>query len=321
MDVFFYETFEEEVQGLKRGLQSHVKAGFTRETIQEHGSHEPPASVISIRNQSIIPTSWASKIRGILTRSTGYDHIEAYLKKCKVKVSCGYLPLYCSRSVAEQAMLVWMSLMRKLPRQIHNFKSFSRDGLTGQECEYKTLLVVGVGNIGYEVVRIGRGLGMEVLGVDIVKKHSSVTYVSIEEGLPLADVIVCAMNLTSVNRGYFNYRTLKKAKPDVIFINIARGELSPSVDLLRLSDENHLGGIALDVYHNESELAVSLRKDRSSEDEQVRATLALAGHPNVILTPHNAFNTREAVERKVSQSIQQIENFLENAHFLWPVPV
>lgn len=321
MDVFFYETFEEEVQRLKRGLQSHVKSGFTRETIQEHGSHEPPASVISIRTQSVLPTSWAPKITGILTRSTGYDHIEAYLKKCKVKISCGYLPLYCSRSVAEQAMLVGMSLMRKLPRQIHNFESFNRDGLTGQECEHKTLLVVGVGNIGYEVVRIGRGLGMEVLGVDIVKKHASVTYVSIKEGLPRADVVVCAMNLTSVNRGYFNYRTLKRAKAGAIFINIARGELSPSIDLLRLLDENHLGGISLDVYHNESELAVSLRKDRSSENEEVRATLALAGHPNVILTPHNAFNTREAVERKVSQSVQQIEHFLEYAHFLWPVPV
>jgi Phosphoglycerate dehydrogenase and related dehydrogenases len=77
-----------------------------------------------------------------------------------------------------------MSLLRKLPQQIEQFKSFNRDGLTGGECERKTLLVVGVGNVGYEVVRIGKGLDMEVLGVDVVKKHSSVSYVSIEEGPP-----------------------------------------------------------------------------------------------------------------------------------------
>jgi D-lactate dehydrogenase len=129
------------------------------------------------------------------------------------------------------------------------------------------------------------------------------------------------MNLTSDNLGYFNYQMLKKAEPGAIFVNIARGEMSPSADLLRLLDENHLAGVALDVYNQESELAVSLRTGRSSSNKEVQATLALSKRENVILTPHNAFNTREAVDKKAKYSIQQIEHFFEKGNFIWPVPI
>lgn len=319
-DVFFYEAFEEEAEALKHYLPNYIKAGFTRKTIQEQGDSEFSAPVISIRTQSVIPASWAGRLSGILSRSTGYDHIKAYLHECKSNIACGYLPLYCSRAVAEQAMLLWISLLRKLPQQIGQFANFHRDGLTGYECERKTLLVVGVGNVGYEVVRIGEGLGMKVLGVDIVKKHPSVSYIPIEEGIAQADVIVCAMNLTSENNGYFNYRMLKKAKQGSIFVNVARGELSPSADLLLLLDEEHIRGIALDVYNKESKLAVALRTGETSDDREIQATIALSRRPNVIMTPHNAFNTHEAVDRKASQSVQQLQHFFEHGSFLWTVP-
>jgi D-lactate dehydrogenase len=321
-DVFFFEAFEEETKELKRILPSSIKAGFSLNTIQENGNVEPPSSLISIRTQSRIPVDWANKLKGILSRSTGYDHLETYFQECKTPVHCGYLPLYCHRAVAEQAMLMWMALMRKLPLQLEQFSAFYRDGLTGHESENKVLLVVGVGNIGYEVVKIGRGLGMDVLGVDIEKKHDSVNYVEIDEGIVKADIIVCAMNLTSDNRNYFNCRLLRRAKPGVIFVNIARGEMSPSADLLRLLDEHHLGGVALDVYNQEDDLAVALRSSATTNnEEEVKAAIRLSEKPNAILTPHNAFNTQEAVERKVKQSVEQITHFIQHGVFLWPVPV
>lgn len=320
-DVFFYEAFEEEALLLKYYSKNQFKAGFTFKTIQEYGKSQPPASVISIRTQSVIPDCWADKISGILTRSTGYDHIERYLKKCNKNVLCGYLPLYCSRSVAEQAMLLWMSLLRKLPQQLNNFNTFNRNGLTGHECKGKTLLVVGVGNIGIEIVKIGNALGMNVLGVDIKKKHPSVSYVNLDYGLSKADIIVCAMNLTNENIYYFNYQTLKKAKKGSIFINISRGELSRSSDLLRLLDEKHIAGIALDVYNKESLLAHSLRERISISDKEIQSAIQLSKLPNVIMTPHNAFNTQEAVDRKASQSIEQVKNFIKYKRFIWPVEV
>jgi D-lactate dehydrogenase len=82
--------------------------------------------------------------------------------------------------------------------------------------------------------------------------------------------------------------------------------------MVMLLDEGHVSGLALDVYENESSLAVALRSGRSD--------YPLLGRQNVILTPHNAFNTAEAVDRKAKQTIQQIEYFLTNKWFLWPVP-
>jgi len=318
LDVFFYEAFEEEEQALERHLLPGMKAGFTWKTIQEAGNHTPPASIISIRTQSVLPILWAKTISGLLSRSTGYDHILVYLHKCQQKLPCGYLPSYCSRAVAEQTMLLWMALLRKLPKQIHQLKNFNRDGLTGQECQNKVLLIVGVGSIGYEVIQIGKGLGMNVLGVDIVEKYPDVSYTSIDKGLSQADIIVCAMNLTADNVNYFNYQLLMRGKPGLVFINIARGELSPTVDLLRLLDENFLGGVGLDVYDEEKKLAIMLRNEDIT-DKETLVTLELAKRDNVILTPHNAFNTQEAVERKSVDSIKQIANFLEYGKFLWPV--
>lgn len=322
LSVFFYEAFQEEEQALKRYLSPKLKVGFTWQTIQEVGETHPPAALISIRTQSIIPPAWGTKLSGLLTRSTGYDHIHHYLAQGQGNLPCGYLPRYCHRAVAEQTLLLWLTLLRKLPQQLHQFHTFNRDGLTGQECQQKTLLVVGVGHIGYEVIKISQGLGMPALGVDIEKKHPDVAYVTLEEGLPQADIVVCAMNLTADNRNYFNYSALKRGKPGMIFINIARGEMSPAVDLLQLLDEQFLGGVALDVYDRESELATLLRRGQiTAHHPDLGAILELAKRPNVILTPHNAFNTQEAVARKADHSIQQVNAFLVTGQFIWPVPV
>ena len=320
MDIFFYEAFEEEQHFLKTYAKKHkIQGDYTWKTIQECGHAKPPAPIISIRTQSIIPSSWSSQVSAFLTRSTGFDHVKRYLKANQTTIPCGYLPLYCNRAVAEQALLLWLSLMRKLKQQTASFLSFQRDGLTGYECEHKTLLVVGVGKIGLEIIRLGKGVGMNCLGVDIVKKHTDVTYVSIEEGLKKADVIVCAMNLTEENEKYFNYSLFQKVKKGAIFINIARGELSPSEDLLLALEEGILSGIGLDVYNKEAELAVKLREGSSFQSKTIDATLQLQKHPQAILTPHNAFNTLEAVKKKSKQSIEQAKNFLKEGKFIWSI--
>jgi len=306
LQVYFYEAFEEEGEAIRRYLPPHIRAGFTDKTIQEKGDLHPPAPLISFRTQSVLPPSWSKSLSGIVSRSTGYDHLIG------LDVPCGHLPLYCSRAVAEQAILLVMALMRKFPRQMEQFWRFHRDGLTGAECQGKNLLVVGVGNIGSEVVKIGQGLGMAVRGVDLVQRHSWVDYVSRNEGLGWADAIVCAMNLTGQNRGYFDYATLARAKPGAFLVNIARGEMVPVADLVRILDEGKLGGAALDVHEREPEMAVAMRSGRYESP--------LRGRPNVILTPHNAFNTAEGLERKARQAAEQAVHFIEHGTFIWPAP-
>jgi|TARA_Y100000310_G_scaffold339888_1_gene433989 D-lactate dehydrogenase len=329
--VYFYEAFEEEAACLRSYLPAEMTAEFSEKTIQELDSREPPAEIVSVRTQSIIPPEWAGKVKAILARTTGYDHMQAYRRLTDSDVPCGHLPLYCARAVAEQAMLLWTALIRKLPLQQAQFEGFNRDGLTGRECQGKNLLVVGVGNIGHEVVSIATALGMNVSGVDIVPKHADVQYVDFEGALAHADILVCAMNLTADNRRYFNYEMLRSCKPGLIFVNVSRGECSPAVDLVRLIEAGCLGAVGLDVYDNEPALAVSARsrdaghrdadRGEQQDDPEKQAVKRLAGMSNVILTPHNAFNTEEAVERKSEQSVTQITTFLATGSFKWPVPV
>ncbi|MDD5727223.1 MAG: NAD(P)-dependent oxidoreductase [Victivallales bacterium] len=322
MDVFFFEAFDEEQKALKHYNNGEFEAAYSWKTIQEYGAAEPPAAIISIRTQSVIPAAWAGKLKAILTRSTGFDHLEAYREENSPKADklhYGYLPLYCNRAVAEQALCLWMALLRKLPRQVVNFREFNRDGITGGEARGRKLLVAGVGNIGSEIVRIGQGLGMEVTGVDPVRKFDFVNYGSYDAAAPDADIVVAAMNLNPTSRGYFGYAKLKQTKPGALFVNIARGELSPLADLLRLLREGHLGGLGMDVYENEKLIAPAMRGEIPADSPEMQALAELAQLDNVIFTPHNAFNTCEAVARKSEQSIEQLRELKNTGGFLWNI--
>lgn len=322
MDVCYFEAFEEEAAELRRFHPGDIDAGYTALTIQEEGSDRPPAPIISIRTQSLIPESWLPSLEAVLSRSTGYDHLLWIRKSGFPGIKLGHLPTYCARAVAEQAVVLWMALLRRLPEQQRSFGRFHRDGLTGREAGGRKLAVIGVGQIGREVVLLGRALGMRVVGVDLVKKFADVDYAAPEVALTDADVVVAAMNLTEENRGYFTAQRLGLCRPGAIFVNISRGELSPAPILLESLKAGRLCGVGLDVYNQESTLAVALRSGSSLEatSEEVRAVMEMKDRDDVILTPHNAFNTVEAVERKSSQSVEQLLHLREHGHFLWPVP-
>jgi D-lactate dehydrogenase len=320
-DVFFYEAFQEEAEALRGLLPANITADYTDATIQESGHAAPPARLISIRTQSQIPRAWATQLDAILSRSTGYDHLVAYAAATGAPLALGYLPLYCHRAVAEQAMLMWMALLRRLPRQVAQFRTFHRDGITGRECAGRTLVVVGVGHIGHEVCALGRALGMRVLGVDVDERHADVSYTDIATALPQADVVVSAMDLNRMNLGYFDAAKWRRVKPGAVFVNVSRGELSPSTTLLAALEAGQLAGVGLDVFDHEVTLASSLRSGTPIADLEVAATLALANRDDCILSPHNAFNTAEAVHRKSEHSVEQIVAFRERGAFLWPSPI
>lgn len=320
-DVYFYEAFQEEADELRNLLPTDISAEYTGATIQEADHLAPPARLISIRTQSKIPLEWAPQLDAILSRSTGFDHLRSYAASHRTPLGLGYLPLYCHRAVAEQAMLLWMALLRRLPLQMQQFRTFRRDGITGRECQQKTLVVVGVGNIGHEVCKIGTALGMRVFGVDIQTLHNDVVYLDVTEALPQADVLACAMDLNHQNRGYFDRARWQQVKHGAIFVNVSRGELSPTTELLHALDAGRLSGVGLDVFDHEAILATLLRGGTPNNDAEVAAAIALANRNDCILTPHNAFNTSEAVYRKSEHSVEQIVAWRNERAFLWPVPI
>ena len=319
MDVFFYEAFKDEASTLKSLLGDEFTYGFAPETIQEAGHRHPPARLISIRTQSLIPREWDNQLDGILSRSTGYDHLLAYASSSGTHIPLGYLEEYATRAVAEHAIMLTMALMRKLPQQMRQFLSFNRDGLTGAECEGRNLLVVGVGRIGREIVSLAQGVGFAVRGVDIVLDKPDVTYVSKEDGVLWADVIVNAMNLTTENRGYFSFDLFSTARRGLFFVNVARGEHSPLAGVERALAAGRLGGLGLDVFEDEGNFGAALRKENQPASAQRSLVERLLSYPNVILTPHNAFNSEEALRGKSALTVRQVKFFMKNKDFLWKI--
>jgi len=320
-DIIFFEAFDEEERLLKKLCPSHINAEFTAQTIQESKIQKPSCSLISIRTQSRIPLDWSQHLDGILTRSTGFEHVLDYKKKTQSSLALGYLPSYCARAVAEQAFLMILGLLRKVKKQQENFLSFCRDGLTGRECQDKKILVVGVGNIGAEIVDIARGFHMKVAGVDIDRKLPSLEYTDLVSGLAWADIVVCACSFTPETKGMLGFEALRRVKTGTLFVNIARGEISPLKDLQRLLDENILGGLGLDVYEDEDVVAHALRSPKKDFSGETTAIVVdLNKRNNVLLTPHNGFNTEEALARKAQQTIESVVSFLAEKRFSCVVP-
>ncbi len=312
-DVVFYEVYKEEETLLKKLLPQAIKAKFIHQTIQESKDVLPASRFVCTRTQSTIPKSWAKNLDAVLTRSQGYDHLSGFLKKSKAQVSCGYLGDYCSRSVAEHAIMSMLMLFKKMHRQIKNFDTFNRNNITGRECVDRNALIVGVGNIGKEIVHLTKSLHMNVRGVDIVERMEGLEYVLLSKGVQWAEVIFCALPLTDETNGLLNYKILKQNKAKAALINISRGEITPLNDLKRLLKEDILSGIALDVFTQEGALAQALQSKKQSKERKI--VLELREDDRVIFTPHNAFNTDESLERKCYLTIESIEHFLKKGSF------
>jgi D-lactate dehydrogenase len=127
------------------------------------------------------------------------------------------------------------------------------------------------------------------------------------------------MNLTKLNAGYFSRELLIKARPAAVFVNIARGELAPASVLLGLLNEGPLGGVGSTCMRTRAGLQPPCERAQMTRPLWMQDILALMGHENAILTPHNAFTTQESVQRKASQSIDQAEHFLRHGEFIWQV--
>ena len=284
------------------------------------------AHIISVFIYSDLDASVLSQLpslRMIATRSTGYDHIDmAYCRERNIVVS--NVPSYGANTVAEHTFALLLSLSRNIyqarERTLRN--DFSFHGLQGFDLMGKVLGVIGTGQIGQHVIRIAKGFEMRVLAYDphqdvAASQRLGFEYVSLDALLAHSDVISLHCPLTAETRHLIGKQAFKKMKKGAYLINTARGGLIATEALLWALDAGIVAGAGLDVL--EEEEAVREERELLSgrfDGHKLRAVLrnhVLLKHERVIITPHIAFNSREAVKRILQTTLENISAYLAQA--------
>lgn len=282
-------------------------------------------------------------LRLIATRSTTHDHID--LEACEARgVTVCCVGSYGDHTVTEHTFALILALCRRLHQamEANNARTFSYESLRGVELNGKTLGVLGAGRIGRQTLRIGKAFGMDTLACDIHRDAATAAeigfeYVTFDELLARSQFISINLPLTPETFHLFNSKTFAKCRRDVIIINTARGRIIDSDALIEALDAGIVGGAGLDVLEDErvmrkkashiisEQIIEHLHEsfapveplvqsaERAEELRQLMQNSQLLARPNVVFTPHIAFNSVEAIERINRTTADNIKAFIAGA--------
>lgn len=262
-------------------------------------------------------------LKYITTRSTGFDHIDLKAGKRK-NILISNVPTYGENTVAEHTFALILTLSRKICHSWRRTKrgNFSLKDLRGFDLKGKTLGVVGTGNIGKHVIRIAKGFEMDIIAFDIKKdrkfaKKIGFKYVSLDYLFKNSDIITLHVPYNKSTHHLINLKNLKLFKKGSYLINTARGKICDTTALLRGLEKGTFAGLGMDVL--EGECLISEEKELLSSFFRKKCDLRtvlenhiLINQPNVIITPHNAFNSKEALMRILDTTIENIKQFAKN---------
>jgi D-lactate dehydrogenase len=246
----------------------------------------------------------------IALRTAGFDNVNLEAARAH-GITVARAPAYSPHAVAEHAFALLLSLNRKVHLAYERVRrgNFTHDGLMGFDLVGKTVGIVGVGNIGSAAARIARGFGCEVLGADPVRREDCrglVDYVGLDELLERSDIISLHCPLNDITRHLIGSRELARMKHGALLINTSRGAVIDTQAILKALEDSRLGGLAMDVYEREAGLFF---QDHSGEEIQDKQFVRLLAFPNVLITPHQAFLTGEALAKIASTTIENIDAF------------
>ena len=256
----------------------------------------------------------------IATRSTGFDHINLAAAAAR-GIRVANVPSYGEHTVAEFTFALLLALSRRVIDADERVRegTFSPTGLRGFDLAEKTLGVIGCGHIGTHVIRMGNGFGMRVIGFD-AHPHADLaetlgfTYLPLAELLASSDIVTVHVPYNEHTHHLLNRENLGTLKKGAYLNNTARGGVVETDALVEALQSGVLAGAGLDVLEEEGDLgdeAVLLAAPHPNAKE-LKITLEnhyLISHPRVIVTPHLAFNTKEAVERILNTTIENIKGF------------
>ncbi|WP_442795872.1 2-hydroxyacid dehydrogenase [Pelobium manganitolerans] len=248
-------------------------------------------------------------VKYIATRSVGLDHIDCdYATQAGIKIA--NVPSYSPQSIAEHAVALMMALNRKIFLAIQNAKefNFSLDGLQGFTMYGKVVGLIGFGAIAQYLARILHGFGCTVLVYDPYCQDfpEYVKQVNLDELYRQSNIISLHTPLTAQTKHIINTESISKMRKDVMLINTGRGALINTVDLLHAIRNGRIGSFGADVYENEKRLFF---EDHHNDEHKDQLLQSLMNMPNVIVTPHQAFLTTEALQDIAAQTIKNLDHW------------
>lgn len=324
--IVFFDVRDFEIESLTNFCGGKYTCKFVLESLDDklHLTDDmKDADVISFFTFSRVSANELKQfpnLKLIALRCVGFNNVDIdYCKKNNIQVvnSLGYGNV----TVAEFAFGLILDVTRKISRSYMNLKNehLERDIYAGYELRDKYIGIIGTGAIGSEVVRIANGFGMNILAHDVypkeelVKKYD-VKYLPLDELLKEADIISLHAPLTDANFHMINEEKFKLMKPSAIIVNTARGELIDTKALYEALSQNKIFGAGLDVLEAENLLTKPEQVwdfDYLKSDTIVQTLIneRLLRLHNVVVTPHIAYNTKEAEQRILNITFNNIESF------------
>lgn len=248
-------------------------------------------------------------VKAIVLRCAGFNNVD--IRACKGKLRIFRVPAYSPHAVAEHAMALLLTVNRRIHKAHNRTRefNFSLQGLTGFDLYGKTVGVIGTGKIGRVFADICRGFGMEVLAYDkYPNPDAGLHYVELDELFERSDVISLHCPLTVETDHLIRSGAIRRMKDGVVIINTSRGGLVNTEDLIQGLKSGKIGAACLDVYEEEGEVFYEDLSGHILQDDKLVRLMAM---PNVIVTSHQAFLTKEALDNIAHTTVNNLIRFFE----------
>lgn len=321
MRIAFFEVKDWEEEYLKNRLSGHLLKFSDEKLSLENAQQIKDSDAVSVFIYSKIHERIIREIPNlklITTRSTGFDHID--IETCKKQgITVCNVPSYGENTVAEHAFALILSISRGVCRTCPRFEhNFSIEGLMGFDLKGKTIGVVGAGQIGLHVIRIAKGFDMNVLAYDmrpnkILSEVMGFEYTSLEDLLSRSDIITLHVPYNKYTHHLLNRDKFNLVKRGAILINTARGSIVDTEALIEALDKGILSGAGLDVIEGEELIKEEKQLLYDPKNLEALSNLVkdhiLLSKDNVVFTPHIAFYSKEALERILETTVENISAF------------
>lgn len=255
------------------------------------------------------------KVKLIALRCAGFNNVDI---KNLDGLTAVRVPAYSPYAVAEHTVALLLSIDRKIYKAYQRTRkyNFTLNGLLGFDIHGKTVGVIGAGKIGKVFINIMNGFGAKVLAYDKfidedLAKKMNFKYVDLDTLYKESDIISLHCPLTDENYKMINEESLSKMKDGVILINTSRGKLIDTRSLINKLETGKIGGLGLDVYEDEEEFFLNDMSNSFVRDEELSILLTM---PNVVVTSHQAFFTKEALDNIAKTTCENIEEFFKTGN-------